>query len=758
MRDKRVSVALRCRHLPIRKLCPVVRLAGCFAAVTVSVVFVETLSTIPGDVTLLWIANALLLSYLLLAPRWTWKAYALAGFLAMMAGGVIAHDQLATSLLHSALSIAEVVGAAMFLRPRSSLLPRFTDPKYLIRYFNVAVIAAPLGASAAYVAITFSWLHPSPFSHFVRGVISDSLGMAVVTPTIVAIFRSRLWSKVDWLREAPHLMLLPLITTLTFARSELPLIFLIYPLLVIIVLRMGQGWGAVAVLLVAVEANWFSVHGSGPLAPSAFHRANSSVPLQLFIAAAVYIVYAVSAVLENMRATDRKLQQAVSLHNLVTENSRDIIIFADFDGNRNYVSASATNWGGWQREEVLRIPSLDLVHPDDLPIAAAMVRSLQAGGEGGLMECRVQKRDGSYLWVEANLRPVRDPITGVPTGLVNIIRDISRRKAAEQEREFNTSLLHAIHDVSLDGILVVSGEGKIVSVNHRFFDVWRLPPPTGSVDLKVLASAFDYDVFLPEVVRQVKEGDSFLKRVHQLYADHEAQDQCQIDLKDGRTLERYTTSLCSDSGLYLGRVWFFRDISDRKIAEENLRNAYHELEAIAVTDPLTGLANRRRLDQFLSDEWRRGIRESNPLSMLLIDVDLFKSYNDSYGHLCGDICLKQIAVTAKSVISRPSDLVARFGGEEFAIILPNTPKEGALDVAQRLCEVIRGRALVHSANPIGVLTISVGCATIVPRPGQHAAVLIEKSDVALYAAKRNGRNQVCDADALPEQQSVPQAS
>ena len=177
-----------------------------------------------------------------------------------------------------------------------------------------------------------------------------------------------------------------------------------------------------------------------------------------------------------------------------------------------------------------------------------------------------------------------------------------------------------------------------------------------------------------------------------------------------------------------------------------------------MTDPLTGLANRRRLDQFLSDEWRRGIRESNPLSMLLIDVDLFKSYNDSYGHLCGDICLKQIAVTAKSVISRPSDLVARFGGEEFAIILPNTPKEGALDVAQRLCEVIRGRALVHSANPIGVLTISVGCATIVPRPGQHAAVLIEKSDVALYAAKRNGRNQVCDADALPEQQSVPQAS
>ena len=125
------------------------------------------------------------------------------------------------------------------------------------------------------------------------------------------------------------------------------------------------------------------------------------------------------------------------------------------------------------------------------------------------MECRVQKRDGTYLWVEANLRPVRDPITGVPTGLVNIIRDISQRKAAEQEREFNTSLLHAIHDVSLDGILVVSGEGKIVSVNHRFFDVWRLPPPTGSVDLKVLASAFNYDVFLPEVSGKSRRGTLF---------------------------------------------------------------------------------------------------------------------------------------------------------------------------------------------------------------------------------------------------------
>jgi diguanylate cyclase (GGDEF)-like protein len=188
-----------------------------------------------------------------------------------------------------------------------------------------------------------------------------------------------------------------------------------------------------------------------------------------------------------------------------------------------------------------------------------------------------------------------------------------------------------------------------------------------------------------------------------------------------------------------------RDITDRKHAEQQLQEAYRAVEALAVTDPLTGLANRRQFDQRLTAEWRRSLRDRKPLSMLLLDVDLFKAYNDTYGHVRGDSCLKQIAEAAQDVVTRPGDVVARFGGEEFTIILPNTDNDGASLVADAVCEAVRTRNLLHSASPYERVTISVGCATILPSLGRSSIDLVELADKALYQAKRNGRNQVCTA-------------
>jgi diguanylate cyclase (GGDEF)-like protein len=174
------------------------------------------------------------------------------------------------------------------------------------------------------------------------------------------------------------------------------------------------------------------------------------------------------------------------------------------------------------------------------------------------------------------------------------------------------------------------------------------------------------------------------------------------------------------------------------------------LEALAITDAMTHLANRRRFDKVLSDEWRRGMREHSPLSLLLLDADWFKSYNDTYGHPRGDSCLKQIAEATQDVVTRPGDLVARIGGEEFAVILPNTPGDGAFEVADQICAAVRRRKLPHNTNPLGIVTISIGCATVIPRLGQHATVLMQRADKALYAAKNAGRNRVCSAElALP---------
>ena len=117
-----------------------------------------------------------------------------------------------------------------------------------------------------------------------------------------------------------------------------------------------------------------------------------------------------------------------------------------------------------------------------------------------------------------------------------------------------------------------------------------------------------------------------------------------------------------------------------------------------MTDALTGLANRRRFDQYLATEWRRSMRDRQPLSLLMLDVDEFKIYNDTYGHQRGDSCLKQIAEACMDVVSRPGDLVARFGGEEFVVVLPNTQNEGALLIAGEICEALRSRRLPHSGN------------------------------------------------------------
>jgi diguanylate cyclase (GGDEF)-like protein len=201
-----------------------------------------------------------------------------------------------------------------------------------------------------------------------------------------------------------------------------------------------------------------------------------------------------------------------------------------------------------------------------------------------------------------------------------------------------------------------------------------------------------------------------------------------------------------ETGLPSGVLNVVRDVSERKKAELKLQEAYNAVEALAVTDALTGLANRRRFDQYLASEWRRSMRDHQPLSMLMLDVDKFKAYNDTYGHQRGDSCLKQIAEACMDVVSRPGDLVARFGGEEFVVILPNTESEGAMAVAGEICEALRSRRLPHSGNAPGIVTISAGCATLVPKFGKHAPDLIEMADQALYSAKNNGRNQVCSGN------------
>jgi diguanylate cyclase (GGDEF)-like protein/PAS domain S-box-containing protein len=591
-----------------------IRVAVCFVLVTLSTIGVG----LGSQANLIWVANGLLLTYLLLAPRRRWLAYVATGFAAMLNGSALVHDPWQTSLTFSILNIVEVMIAALLLHKRSTQLPRFTDYRYLIRFMGFAVVLAPLTTGILYAVFAAITEHAPWIHSFSQWFAADALGIAVTTPACAAIFRARFRGTVTWSRDWFYPVLFVALTIAAFTQARVPLLFLIYPLLVLVLLRMAMGWAALAVLFVAAVGSWLTVRGAGPFAVlQSRNTVDASIMLQIFVASAMFMLYTVSVILDTQQRTERRLQQIASLHAMVTENSRDVIILSDFDGRPNYISPAILSLTGWSPEETIYRGFHEVAHPDDLPRIEALVDKLRRDAnsilaKSAMIEYRVQERTGGYIWVESSLRVLRDPATGIRSGILIIVRDIS----------------------------------------------------------------------------------------------------------------------------------------ERKVAEELLLQAHSAVERLAIVDALTGLANRRRFDESLAAEWHRAMRDHAPLSLLLIDADHFKLYNDSYGHVRGDSCLRQIAESAQQVVSRPGDLVARYGGEEFAVLLPGTANEGAMKVAADVCEALRLLSLPHSANAPGIVTISIGCATIVPELGQLPQILIEAADLALYNAKRGGRDQVCNGSSI----------
>jgi len=169
--------------------------------------------------------------------------------------------------------------------------------------------------------------------------------------------------------------------------------------------------------------------------------------------------------------------------------------------------------------------------------------------------------------------------------------------------------------------------------------------------------------------------------------------------------------------------------------------ANRELENLSRQDGLTGIANRRYFDSYLLAELKRALREHQPISLILADVDDFKAYNDCYGHQAGDDCLRQVAAALKAVGRRPADLVARYGGEEFAMVLPATAMDGALDVAKLIARAMEEMSIPHARSRVSSsVSLSQGVASLIPSQDTKPENLIELADQALYQAKQQGRN------------------
>jgi diguanylate cyclase (GGDEF)-like protein/PAS domain S-box-containing protein len=190
-------------------------------------------------------------------------------------------------------------------------------------------------------------------------------------------------------------------------------------------------------------------------------------------------------------------------------------------------------------------------------------------------------------------------------------------------------------------------------------------------------------------------------------------------------------------------VGFMFDISERKRTEEKLLGLQKELEELSYKDGLTGVANRRRFDALMEIEWSNARRNKQPLSLVMLDIDYFKQYNDHYGHLEGDQCLKLVARILGKAATRARDFVARYGGDEFVLVLPETDESAARKIAERCRELFAKDQIPHERSGIdSVLTVSLGVSTTIPAHDAELLLLIEAADKQLYQAKQQGRNRV----------------
>lgn len=222
-----------------------------------------------------------------------------------------------------------------------------------------------------------------------------------------------------------------------------------------------------------------------------------------------------------------------------------------------------------------------------------------------------------------------------------------------------------------------------------------------------------------------------------------------------------------DKSYYLMAIFFFYSLllsmTARNFRKQNnfiieqqikLIDANNKLEALATKDALTNLPNRRAFENLFRNEWERHLRSKNHLSLMMLDVDYFKNYNDHYGHSKGDECLRSIANIIQKSLLRPSDVAARYGGEEFIIILPETSKEGALEVAERIHYNLKVMNIPHEyPRPDSRLTVSIGIATLIPESGKNSKVLQLLADRELYKAKANGRNCTSSEEDIEESTS-----
>ncbi|MBD2182802.1 diguanylate cyclase [Planktothrix sp. FACHB-1355] len=483
--------------------------------------------------------------------------------------------------------------------------------------------------------------------------------------------------------------------------------------------------------------------------------------------------------------TGRK-QAEHQLHLLesVVVNANDAVVITEAEpinepGPRIlYVNQAFSRMTGYSAEEVLGKTPRILQGPKTDRANCAKIRAALKAWQPVRAEFINYCKDGSEFWVELNIAPVADK-TGWYTHWIAIQREITERKRAEDafgqqtKREqlvaqiaqrirrslqlsdiLNTTVTEVRQFLGCDRVLIYRlwTDGTGSAVTEAVAPCWQ----------PILGRTFPAEVFPVEYRDLYKQGRTraianvetetitpcLVEFLHEL----QVKAKLVVSLMQGdalwglliahhctesRAWQPFEVDLLASLATQLAIAIQQAELYDR------LQEANQELEHLAKLDSLTGVANRRRFDEYLDQIWLQMAGEHKLLSLVLCDIDCFKLYNDTYGHQAGDHCIQQVAKAISRAVERPTDLVARYGGEEFAVILTNTGVEGAVSVAEKIRAEVEALKIVHATSGIGeYVTLSLGVASTMPASTSSIAMLVALADEALYQAKKRGRNQV----------------